>query len=353
MIFWRRKNFRWLLMALLLAGCYHSPTITPLPTATITAASPTHFPTETALPATPTPTSSPTIAPTIPATRPPETGGLAIAFIGETVPDGTNLQPGQAFQKTWTLKNGGKRAWVEGFSLARVSSNPAGEDLGSPDVIPLAQEVRREENVQISIDLVAPEQDGRYTVYFQLQDETGAAVPDSQIWVTIMVGSGGSASTHGISATLTNFISNPQSATVSLCMTVPDRNYALDRAPSLLIDQLPAPFLDGGTISPWGCYEFKYQISAAELDQVQRVTLSIEGSLRMSPPPGDPDAACKSARLNLMAQYPGLDFQCHFSMAGYYTNLKLPAGMTTEQAKRMITDAIEGAIYGPWVLTIR
>ncbi len=274
-------------------------------------------------------------------------------FIGETVLDGTNLQPGQAFRKTWTLKNGGQRAWVEGFALAVVSSEPAGENIGSPDVIPLGKEGRPGEDIQIGVDLVAPEQDGRYTVYYQLLDETGAPLPDSQIWVTITVGSGGSASAHGVSATLTNFISNSQSATVSFCMTVPDRNFALDRAPSLLIDQQPVPFLDGGTISPWGCYEFRYQTSDAEVNQAQQITLSIEGGLRMSPPPGDPDTACSSVRLNLMAQYPGLDFQCQFSGAGYTTNLKLPTGLTTEQAKQMITDAIEGAIYGPWVLTIR
>lgn len=28
-------------------------------------------------------------------------------FVGEIIPNGTNMQPGQAFQKTWTIKNGG------------------------------------------------------------------------------------------------------------------------------------------------------------------------------------------------------------------------------------------------------
>lgn len=102
-------------------------------------------------------------------------------FIGETVPDGTHLQPGQAFQKTWTLKNGGTRAWIEGFALTMVSSDPVGENLGSPNVIPLEQEVKPGENAQISVDLVAPQQDGRYTVYYQLKDETGTPVPDNQI----------------------------------------------------------------------------------------------------------------------------------------------------------------------------
>ena len=97
----------------------------------------------------------------------------------------------------------------------------------------------------------------------------------------------------------------------------------------------------------------KYQVSAAEIEQAHRITLLIDGSLRMSPPPGDPNVACQAARLNLVAQYPGLDFQCAFSMGGYYTNLELPAGMDSTKAQQVITDDIEGAIYGPWILNIR
>lgn len=279
-----------------------------------------------------------------------------MVFVSETVSDGTNLQPGQAFQKSWTLQNGGTQAWTEEFALAITASNPESEHLGSPETIPLGKVVQPGERVEISADLVAPQQNGRYTVYYELKDDTGATVPDSQIWVTITVGSvpaSGSASANGVSATLTHFTSNSESATVSFCLTVPNRNYALDRAPALLIDQQPVPFLDGGTLSPWGCYEFRYLIRAAEVNQAQSITLSIDGALRMSPPPGNPDTACMAARLTLIAQYPGLDFQCHFSGAGYHTDLELSAGLTTEQARQIITDAIEGAIYGPWALTIR
>jgi hypothetical protein len=138
-------------------------------------------------------------------------------------------------------------------------------------------------------------------------------------------------------------------------MSVSFHTYTLDPAPSLLIDQKPAPFLTGGSdfANGAGCMEMTYQVSAAEIEQAQHIVFSIGGSLRMSPPPGDPDAACQTARLNLVAQYPGLHFQCHFSMAGYYTNLQLPVGMTQEQANTLIMDTIEGAIYGPWMVTIK
>jgi hypothetical protein len=274
-------------------------------------------------------------------------------FVGETVPDGINMQPGQAFQKTWTLKNGGSLPWVEGYKLAIVTSDPAGEYLQSPEILPLPQEVKPGEDIQLSVDLIAPQRNGRYSVYYQLIDENGTPVSGGEIWVMITVGSIGSSSINNVSVTLTNFISDENTAMVSFCMTTPNRNYALDRAPSLLIDQQPVTLLDGGTVLPWGCYEFSYRVSAVELNQAQSISLYIQGSMRMSPPPGDPNIACELARINLMDQYSGLDFQCRFSMAGYYTNLKLPKGMNSEGAKQVITDAIEGAVYGPWILTIR
>jgi hypothetical protein len=38
-------------------------------------------------------------------------------------------------------------------------------------------------------------------------------------------------------------------------------------------------------------------------------------------------------------------------MGFFYTNLKVPSGMTESQADTLIMDAMEYAIYGPWVLS--
>lgn len=333
----------WILFALLISSCaiQQEPE-----TLTITATQPSPE-LATMLPI---PTDTVVVSTTIPVAT---WGDSKVIFVGETVPDGTNMQPGLAFQKTWTIKNGGSLSWVEGYALTIVSSDPAGEYLESPDILPLSQEINPGEEIQLSVDLIAPQRNGRYSVYYQLIDENGTPVSGGELWVMITVGSVGSISTNSVAVTLTNFRSDENTATVSFCMTTPNRNYALDRAPSMFIDHLPVPLLDGGTVLPWGCYEFRYQVNAVELNKAQSVSLFIDSSLRMSPPPGDPDAACELARINLMAHHPGLDFQCRFSMAGYYTNIKLPEGLNLEDAKRLITDAIEGAIYGPWVLTIR
>lgn len=350
----------------LMTGCSATNQISPTTTASPTAAATvTVLPSPTPYLATSTPEMIPT--PTVPSTQPNRIAAADQAsFVRENYPDNSVLKPGEKFVKTFEIKNAGSIPWTTSYSFV-LDSAPQNETLGSPSQINLLQETPPGGTVSLSIPLTAPTTPRTYTIYWALKNERRETIPVdgvSQIWVKIIVcdpnqpcnppTAGGGTTASGISVSLTNFTHDAQSATVDFCMTVPNRNYALGSpAPSLLIDQKPAPFLDGGTIPPWGCYKMKYQIDAAEIEQAQHITLLIDTTLRMEPPPGDPDVACQSARPNLVAKYPGLDFQCHFSMAGYYTNLQLPDGMTREQAQQIIFDAIEGAIYGPWALTIK
>ena len=99
-------------------------------------------------------------------------------------------------------------------------------------------------------------------------------------------------------------------------------------------------------------FEFDFPVGAAELNQAQHITLSIS-QVRILGGVNDPNEACQTVQSKLMSQYPGLGFQCSFSMGGYFTNLQLPAGMSAIQAQQIITDAIEGAINGPWVLNVK
>ncbi len=292
-------------------------------------------------------------------------GTDAATFLKETYPDYSVLAPGEKFVKTWDIKNIGTNTWNTDYILV-IDAAPQNDSLGSPAETHFPQETPPGSTVTLSVSLTAPATPGTYSVYWQLKNDRGEnfGVDGDRVWATIMVceagkncslpTSSGSTSANGITATLTSFTHDAQSATVEFCMNVPNRYYALGSpAPSLLIDQKPAPFLDGGSIQPWGCYFMKYQVSAAQLEQAQHIVLSIDTALRMEPPPGDPNDACQAAKPGLVAKYPGLDFQCNFSMAGYYTNLQLPDKMTKEEAQRIILDEIENAIYGPWALTIK
>lgn len=252
--------------------------------------------------------------------------------------------------------NGGTRTWDKSLVLVRTTSSPANEWLGGLERIPLEKEVKVGETIQIGIDLVAPKQNGQYSVVYQLQDEVGTPVPNSQIWVTITVGnvngSSGSTSFNGVTATLTSFTTSSQSVSVRFCMTLPNRNYApLPGSVSITVDQKTTMASVGGSLDT-SCFEFEFPVSDGQITQANSVAVSIN-QVGILGGVNDPQGACDSARFNLIAQYPGLDFTCNFSRSGYYTNLQLPAGMTQEQANILIVNAIEGVIDGPWTLTIK
>lgn len=297
------------------------------------------------------------------------------SFVSETFPDNSVIAPGQAFTKTWTIKNTGSLIWTTAYRMVLFAA-PQGDTLGAPAEINFTQSTPPGATMSLSLPMVAPATGGTYAVYWSIQNEQGetVAVDGGNLWVKIQVcesgqacndpvaASGTTATIEGASVTVTHFTYDADSATVNYCIAVPNlpdwrylREYrSWPSTPKLLVDQKPVPFLAGGSDYPSGngCAYMQYQVGATEIEQAQQVTFVID-SLRMDLPPGEPDAACLSARPKLMTQYPGLDFQCHFSMAGFYTDLQVPSGMTRQQADQIIMDTIQGAIYGPWTLTIK
>ena len=294
--------------------------------------------------------------------------GHTFVFLNETIPDGSNIQPGQRFTKTWTIKNNGSIPWDEQFTLVLTSSNPVNEKLSSPELIRLPYKVNPGDAITIEIELEAPNQNGVYTVYYALQDNAGNIIPNSQVWVSISVGddfvakSRESITAAGVTITVTGFEYNEQTAEINYCIAIHDlldwkmlREYGpFPAIPQLLIDQKPAPFLEGGSNYSMGdgCTYMQYQVEASVINQAHEILFTFE-QMRMGLPPGDPNDACRAAHSALTTQYPGMDFKCSFSMAGYYTDLKTSKGMGRDQANQLIVDLIEGAIYGPWVLKIK
>jgi hypothetical protein len=350
----------WLMGASLLAGCsINMSTVLPPATATIELPTVTQSPTATSLP---TPASTATSTSVIAISV--QTGTDRATFIKETYPDYSSIAPGEKFTKTWDVKNIGSSTWNRNYKLV-IDATPQNDSLGSTAEVNLAQDVLPGETVTLSIPLIAPTRSGTYSVYWKLQNDHGETfgVDGDRVWVTIMVceagtpcaspsSSYGASSANGVSATLTNVTPGAQSTTVAFCMTLPSIYYDLGYpSPTLIVDQQTFNLLSGTSTNPHGCYEFEYALGAAEFNRAKRIVLSID-NVRVSPA-RYPDEDCQSARPRLIVQYRGLDFQCNFSMSGYYTNLQFPTGMTREQAQQIIMDAVEGAIYGPWTLTIR
>lgn len=109
----------------------------------------------------------------------------AVLLEDVTVPDNTLLTAGMKFTKTWKLQNTGTCTWT-GYTVAFVS----GDKMDAPDAVPVSQ-TEAKSTVDVSIDLVAPLNDGVYTGNFELRDAQGkplAMGTEPTFWVKILVG---------------------------------------------------------------------------------------------------------------------------------------------------------------------
>ena len=89
-----------------------------------------------------------------------------------TVANGTRLEPGRTFTKTWRIRNTGVVAWGDGFTLTPVANNPLG---GSPVPLPPAQPGQ---TANVSVELTAPAAIGRHRAAWQARAAEGAPFGD-------------------------------------------------------------------------------------------------------------------------------------------------------------------------------
>lgn len=176
---------------------------------------------------TPTPqwTATATAVPTGPA------GDRALFVKDVTIDDGTVLAPGAAFVKTWRLQNGGTSTWTTSYSLDFIS----GEQMGSIKSVPLSQSVPPGQQVDVSVNMVAPTSSGTYKGFWQMKNASGKLFNDS-VYVLIAVGSGGltptpPTGTPGPSPTPTS-TGVPSNPITSLTMSVDEGTYIGPCSPS-------------------------------------------------------------------------------------------------------------------------
>ncbi len=155
-------------------------------------AEPSPLPTQTLAP-----TKTPTIIPTIDRTRPPiqsptpETPCNQAAAghpIDITIPDGTLMNPGERFTKTWRLENAGSCTWTRMYAVTYFSGN----SLKAIQSNPLAQPVEPGEQIDVTVDMQAPEEPGVYQSNWMLSNEEGEMFGigpngDAPYWVKIEV----------------------------------------------------------------------------------------------------------------------------------------------------------------------
>lgn len=201
-----RKYWYVLFVLCFLAACSRSEEPAPLPTLDTTrlyetavslvtadiAITHTHVPTQTS-----TPTTTSTPIPTIDRTRPiistptrelPCNKAAAGNPIDVTIPDDMKMMPGTNFSKTWRIENVGACTWTRLYSVTFFSGN----SLGARHTHNLQQPVNPGDIVDLTVDMVAPQNIGLYQSNWMLSDPDGNLFGigphgDAPFWVRIEV----------------------------------------------------------------------------------------------------------------------------------------------------------------------
>jgi hypothetical protein len=187
-----------------------------------------------------TPLSSPTRT-SAPAQPPASGTGCDVAgFVADvTIPDGTQLNPGQSFKKVWELRNDGTCTWNSSYQVVFYSgaqmSGTSPQQLTAGTVAP-------GQTVQIAIDMVAPAQEGRHIGNWVLRNAQGATFGiggASPFYVDITVTGSGvvgsptpTATTGGAAATATATATQQQAATSTKAPTNTEAPKPTDTVPA-------------------------------------------------------------------------------------------------------------------------
>jgi len=111
---------------------------------------------------------------------------LAARFVSDVaIFDGTQMAPGTKFTKIWRLKNTGEVPWPPGTQIIFVG----GDQMGAALTVPLARAnpVQPGEEVDVSVDLIAPPEHGRYVGYWRLTGPMGRRKWGQRVWTHIHV----------------------------------------------------------------------------------------------------------------------------------------------------------------------
>jgi hypothetical protein len=111
-----------------------------------------------------------------------DTGGVSeLGYVSETIPDGSEMRPGQTFVKKWRVRNKGLTTWTDGYQMAFFS----GERMNGPESVPLPA-ARPGDEVEVSVNLTAPPSPGVYRVTYKGRTPQGKFFEHEQ-WAEIKV----------------------------------------------------------------------------------------------------------------------------------------------------------------------
>lgn len=132
------------------------------------------------------------------------------------------FNPGQAFQKSWRIRNVGTCTWDSRYTLIYTSANPAGSPVGGNPVA-IGSVVPPGGTYDLTVSITAPQQPGRYQSFWAMRSPGGMNFGD-RLWVGMdiitPVGPTG-APTQGIPGpVITAFTSTPQQIQQGQCVNL-------------------------------------------------------------------------------------------------------------------------------------
>jgi len=105
-----------------------------------------------------------------------------MAFVSDvTIPDNTNMKPGQKFTKTWRVRNNGTCAWEAGFKL-----NFIGGDAMGGTTLTLDKAISPGSETELSVPMTAPNTSGTHRSNWRMATAAGANFGD-EVYVIIVV----------------------------------------------------------------------------------------------------------------------------------------------------------------------
>ena len=96
-----------------------------------------------------------------------------------TIPDGSEINVDTSFLKTWRLTNSGTCNWTADYKVVFTTGNK----MGGVSPVKIGAAVASGQQIDVSVDLVAPGTVGPHIGYWQLQKPDGS--PVGLLWVEI------------------------------------------------------------------------------------------------------------------------------------------------------------------------
>lgn len=156
-----------------------------------------------------------TPTPIPPFNQPANCKNVMVFMSDVTYPDGTKVNPGQTFKKTWQIYNNGSCTWYPGYQIVFVDGDFMG---GTSTVIPV--ETKPGLTVDVSIDLTAPQSTGMYTGIFQMRAPDGTFFGPKLTAKYIVTEDYVSAPAEGAAPVITTWKANYYKGKKNFCPTV-------------------------------------------------------------------------------------------------------------------------------------